>query len=561
MSVISIISTSAQQATTNPCSQMRMALTFTFDTNQAPQQTIIPIRYDYNQPNEVLVYASVLDIVSTVGGVITYEVARNIPRRTSPLTSVKVESQTGLYTQIIQTPTGISQWSIENATSITGVDNLGTVTVDTNVSTTGTPLNLEYSLDDVTYVNNNVITGVAPGDYTLYVKDDFGCTKTQFVTVLSEPTFGVLNNFSHVSLLNSIPFTKINNDPANFDNTPSYKVDAETLYSDLIYQYKANDVINFQFRSNYDVNKAYLLDCGVIQQELAVNQITDNLNQRDIRQMRPYFQQGILYLYNDGTGNVYENDGTTVIGQNEFDGGLLNTQQIGDVIELENIGLVQIIAITEISAGIFALKTSYNQSISDPYVKVTTFLDSLTNFNVFEFSYTISALDTTDKRYQIVLVLNSDEDFDPANPLVNATHVSEVFTPFQNKKLHKFVWKNSENNQFNWDTGIECLSYLPKLFEPTFQPEDENEIYTTDTSQFMLESDIKETYTFNFDVLSLIQFRHLNFITSNDYLQIDGLFYVKEETPEGEALIGSNGYDVKAKLSVSSNYNSNERYL
>ena len=593
MAVINISSYSVSENVANPCNEFDLSIIFQWDTREAPQETFIQLIINENQPTQQNFTVNNSDIISQFNGIITYEKEITVPRLSNQSGyNCTIRNLGGQYedTSVFSASTLLAIWNIGEIDINTSVDGTATITIPTVIQTQTKPLGFEYSINGVDYVNTNVITSIPAGDYTVHVRDIYGCEKTKDIEILDIPeqTINPINTFSHVSLLNSVPFTKINDDPSNFDNTPSYAVDAETLYSDMIYQYKANDVLRFQFRSNYDVNKVYLLDCGVVQQELFVTEVQNNLNQKDIRQMRSTFENGELYLFNDGTGNVYAQDGTTVIGTNELNGVLLNSQNEGDVIELENIGLVQILGITELEPNVFALRLNYNQSIADPYVKVTSFINQNTvNFNVYEFSYGMYTLPNNDKRYQIVIInrpfsyfdglidagifidgqgLFIDDELvmfpnDIINPLTDATYISEVFTTFQDKPLHKFVWKNSENNQFNWDTGIECLTYLPKLFDPTFQPEDENEIYTTDTSHFMLESDVKETYTFHFDVLSLMQFRHLNFILSNDYLKIDGVFYVKEETPEGEALIGSNGYDVKAKLSVSSNYNSNERYL
>ena len=566
MAVINISSYTVSENVSNPCNEFDLSIIFQWDTNEAPQQTFIQLIINENQPSQQNFTVNNVDIISEFGGIITYEKEITVPRlSTQSSYNCTVRNLGGQYeaTSVFPASTLLSVWTIGEIQIFTEVNGTGTITIPTVLNTQTKDLGFEYSTDGTTYVNNNVITNLSAGDYTVYVRDIYGCEKTKEITIVDTPssTVNPTNTFSHVSLLNSLPFTKVNNDNPNFDNTPSYKVDAETLYSDLVYQYKANDILRFQFRSNYDINKAYLLDCGVIQQELAVTEVQNNLNQKDIRQMRSTLENGELYLFNDGTGNVYAQDGTTVIGVNEFDGTLLESQVEGDVIELDGIGLIQILGITELEPDVFALRLNYNQAISNPYVKVTSFINEDTvNFNVYEFSYSIDPLDTTDKRYQIGISIYSGT-YLPPTLLNSISYISEVFVPFQNRKLHKFVWKNSENNQFNWDTGIECLTYLPKLFDPTFEPQDENEIYTTDTSKFMLESDITETFRFNFDVLSLMQFRHLNFITSNDFLQIDGVFYVKEETPEGEALIGSNGYDVNCKLSVSSNYNSNSRSI
>jgi SprB repeat len=51
------------------------------------------------------------------------------------------------------------------------------------VTATGGTAPLEYSIDGITYQPGNVFTGLAPGIYTVYVRDANGCIKTTTVTV------------------------------------------------------------------------------------------------------------------------------------------------------------------------------------------------------------------------------------------------------------------------------------------------------------------------------------------------------------------------------------------
>lgn len=82
-------------------------------------------------------------------------------------------------------------------------------TVTINVTNTD-QLDLEYSLDDIIYQSSNVFSGLLLGSYTVYVKDQFGCTVTKGFDVTSEvPSTEVKEPFEFVSNQNSIRYAKI----------------------------------------------------------------------------------------------------------------------------------------------------------------------------------------------------------------------------------------------------------------------------------------------------------------------------------------------------------------
>jgi large repetitive protein len=65
------------------------------------------------------------------------------------------------------------------ATPSSCIANTGTITA----TGTGGTVPLEYSIDGITYQPGNTFNGLAPGIYTVYVRDANGCTKTTTVTV------------------------------------------------------------------------------------------------------------------------------------------------------------------------------------------------------------------------------------------------------------------------------------------------------------------------------------------------------------------------------------------
>jgi hypothetical protein len=538
-----------------PCGQYLLRLVIDWDTNVSPEvQFFTASVYDgYGSQQDFLV--SFQDIFETNNGVITYVKDVEVNRWSSQaLTQVRAYNSSETESDFLFfTPLG--QWEISNVLATTDINGQGTVTVTTQTNNNTVPLQLELSVNDVDYFGTNTLTGLTAGDYTLYVRDAYGCKQTATFTINETPNFQVYNNFKFVSPLNPIVFAEVNDNLPSYLNTLSYSQNTPVNYRKNYYRFTDTETGRYQFRSNFDVNKVFLLNCGEVVNEIAVDQISDNLNQQDIRDAQLFFDNGFLYAYFNGTGNIYDTDGN-VIGQNTLNGDLLLDQVQGELLVLETYGVVEILDLVDFDGIGTAMKLNYTTPIVESTLKLTTYYD-LDNFEVYEFSVNY---DLTESEYQLAIVNTTTADYDANNPLSSATFISEIFEISQEiSDFHKIEWKNSENNQISWDTGIQCFNRLPYRFEPTFEPIDENEIYTTDTTKFMLESEVYESYVFNFEPLPLNMARQILYISSSDYLKIDDVFYVKEETPEMEAAIGSNLYIVKLKLTVASNYNSNER--
>lgn len=397
------------------------------------------------------------------------------------------------------------------------------------------------SLDNITF-SSFKLTDVSEGTYTLYVKDQFGCTKT-FV-------FKVRNPFLFVSLLNSVRFAQRNELRRNPDNQLSYEETTDTNYQSWFNKLPVGDTIRLQYQSNYKINKAFLLRDDGSFGEITVDRITNNVGKKDIR-------DGLLSY--DGTtatvkypinGTIYNSEGTA-IGTNDLGGDVLEENEIGSFIFIEGRGGFEIIDI--IQEGDFELMViNYEGTLlTDQPVIVTTEYDNF-QFDYYEFSFTLDLAGC----YQIAIC--DDNSFDEQDPLSTVKYLSERILVTEDLDMnHKIEWRNNENNQIAWSTGIVSKIYIPYVMPPSYQAEDENEIYMTDTSQEMLESESFENYRFNFDLIPTAIVRQLQFAFGSSDLSIDDIQYLRKETPEIESQDGSNLYLMTPVLSRVTNYNSN----
>ncbi len=497
----------------NPCARYTLRIVIKWDLTQEPEPDFIFFNIYDGYASQVTKVMTNVDIDSQTSNEITYVKDVEVNRWSSQaLTKIYAYTQGEIDNDFLFfTPLG--QWEINNVLAVTDINGQGTVSVTTQTNNNTVPLQLELSINDVDYFGTNTLSGLTAGDYTLYVRDAYGCKQIQTFTINETPNFQVYNNFKFVSLLTPIVFAEVNNNLPSHLNTLSYNQDTSINYRKNYYRFLDTETAKFQFRSNFDVNKAFLLNCGEIVNEIPVNQISDNLNQQDIRDAQLFFDNGNLYAYFNGTGNIYDTDGN-VIGQNTLNGDLLLDQVQGELIVLETYGVVEILDLVDFDGIGTAMKLNYTTPIQETTLKLTTYYD-LDNFEVYEFDV---SFDLVESEYQIAIVNEIEANYDENNPLASATYLSEIFETNQNvSDYHKLVWKNSENNQISWDTGIECFTRLPYRFEPTFEPIDENEIYTTDTTKFMLESEVYESYVFNFEPLPLNMARQLLYISSSDY--------------------------------------------
>ena len=427
-------------------------------------------------------------------------------------------------------------------------------------------IGIQASLNGLDY-GVNTIPGLEDGNYNYYVKDNFGCEQNLDFLVgdaIDE------NPEIFVSLLNSVSFAKRNRtipsgnplvsfDNENFTRNPenqlSYEDQTDTNYKDWFNKYPVGQDLRFQYQSSYKDNKAFLIKDENELIELNVNQLTDNRNVKDIRDGRAFYNGTDLFVFFPEGSNIYNETGD-VIGVNFLNGSLLSYNEIGTFIDVADIGVLRItgfktISLDSINYEAMELDYSSNQGNFSLIKKITTTFTKQ-KFDYYEFQINGFLLGC----YQIAIC--DSNNFDEQNPLESAKYLSERILIINDLSKHHYIeWFNTENNQIGWSTGIKSKIYLPFVMPPTFEPEGENDVYSTDTSQFLLESEAFENYNFHFDLLPLAIARQIQLLLSNDNLLIDDLNYVKKETPEIEPQEGSNLYLVRPKLSRSTNYNSN----
>ena len=395
-----------------------------------------------------------------------------------------------------------------------------------------------------------MFTGLTDSNYIIEVRDQYGCQKS--TSEIVDNVFDITAPpFIEVPLLNPLYFAKNNEEVSNNENTLNSNYNVQNNYLCYHQPVKIGDILQFQYKSSYKYNKAFLIDENDNVSTFQPTQITNNIGFEDIRDGLTFSYEGSLAVSYQG-GDIYDNAGN-VIGQSSLFGQLLFDQVAGELVNVEGYGWLQIESIViNNDYGTFMV---FNQNYSGvDETKKIKFIYNVEDYELFEFSRDTTTLSGA---YQIYISADNDDFAE----LEQVKYISEPFNVFNldETQYHKIRYWNTENNQIAWETGIMGIVRFPKLNEPIYSSKEENEIFMTDTKTSLLEAQNDEQYQFSFKPLPLNNTRHLDLITSNDKLEIDGLAYVKEDEIDKEALIGSNLYQVTMTLIKTKGFNSNSR--
>src|SRR5690606_17696603 len=193
----------------------------------------------------------------------------------------------------------------------------------------------------VDFQTSNTFTGILPGSYTLYVKDQYGCTITKEIEVTTQSVRPPA--YRSVPLSNSfgwyeeqaapdgatIHYNSRNIRPNHWQtgllNNPPYGQ-----------PWVVGDVVQTQFRSNYDTIVAQLINNadGSVVDTMTVVKKSNNLGKRQIMDVKLYDRgAGQTGLYFQA-GNIYDSVGA-VIDTYDLDGELPEWARIGQKITIQ----------------------------------------------------------------------------------------------------------------------------------------------------------------------------------------------------------------------------------
>ena len=412
-------------------------------------------------------------------------------------------------------------------------------------------LSLEYSLHDgssqTAYQTSNIFTGVVAGDYTIYIKDQFGCIVTKSFSV---DAFGVDDPYFEISKSNSIRWVgrTLNGNALNRgidENGYSYEDDVKRKYK----HYEDFTTLNIpetQFKTNYTTPIVKVYEGTTLLETINPSKKTNNLRLTDSRDALKfsdsngktaiYFTTGKRYNYD--TGADLQNDYT-------LNGRLPEWGIKGNYIKISG-------AWFEIEEVLFdETRQAEYLSINQNYTGVEVSIIVGANYNreiyeVWEFSNSLSTYAGKTLDLEIV---NTDPIFDT---LIYGAESLKVYSSLPNHTEIKYL--NDSNTDVMYSTGISFLINT-RMDKVSDAPIGENENFSSDNVTILEKANIKESKEFVFESVTRGQMIKIFRALYHRKLFINDTGYVISETPEVEGgLEESSLYDITAVLVKTGKY-------
>jgi len=400
----------------------------------------------------------------------------------------------------------------------------GATAVITNSGLTG--LTLEYSLDNSTWQSENSFSGLDVGDFTAYIRDQYGCSTSKDFSVsefnITEPYF-LYPKSNSIRLAERVVWDYINIFKTD-ENTLSCESDVELPYKE-VQEWQSSDNITNQFRSNYASNVVTAEELDGTITNIPITQKTQNIGIKDKRDAIQYnLGNGKTGIYFNA-GNTYDFDTNVINGSYVLNGGRPEWAVIGNYIQ---IGLAwfqieQVLYSEEKASDILVISNVYTG------IEASVIVGSIYNRENFEvYEYTVNMASFVNSDFRVKLVAN-DPNFG------TKTFLSEqINVQLKRPDLLEIKYKNSTNTDINYSTGIEHLIRVPynKL---SGKYDDESETYKTDSTSILLDSELYELDEILLEPNTKEIWRKLNIALSHDTIEVNGVGYVKSAgfTTEG----------------------------
>lgn len=431
--------------------------------------------------------------------------------------------------------------------NITNTNSGATVIADVSFPYQNTPkpeLVLEYSLNGVDFQLSNIFTGQLPGTHTLYVRDNLGCS-VQKEFIVDEYVDNVKPIF-YISNNNSVFFSK----EEFWDNQDIMKNDSNVLSkSDLVginYReellYQREDTITIQFKSNYTLHEANILNCENESSAIPIEKKSNNLG-------RFMSLDSTIYQYKLGytgiyfmSGNIYD-ENNNIINQYILNGNLPDFAIVGQSIELIVDGLPSgyykiedIVYDSKVEKRAIIIKRPHDGEAVDAISRSTY---NLLEYEIYEFSL---AFQTLLEEFYRLHIKAERAGFTTQNYYSETIHLKDIHP----KTLSISYWGEGNSDIF-YAYGIKHFIRL-KYEQIEALIDDTVQIVNGDNISAMVESDLYDGNKILFDSMTRGRFLQAAIALSNPNLYINNIGYIKKNSISYENIENTNLYNLTVEL-------------
>ena len=405
---------------------------------------------------------------------------------------------------------------------------------------------LQYSLDGSTWQSSNIFNGILIGNYTMYVKDQFGYIVNKNFSVTSfEPNVSATDEYSYLSKAMSIRYKKnetwdYNDIHKNFDNTLSCEEQVDNAYK-YKQKFKPINVVKTQFLSNYTNISANVIKEDGTKDSLVIDKKINFLDIKDKRDARIYSisstETGLYYT----SGNTYDYATGVDNGDYALNGALPDYGVIGNYVMFLADGwfLIKDIIYNEaLNADVLVLDMHY---VGPDVIRVVSAKYNQCNFNVYEFTVDFSKYNNSEVQIEI-LQSAPTLGFNDYNYLSEVLEVKDYYP-----SCVEIKWVNEEDTLIFYSTGIHNVGNFEFL---TFNlgKDSSLEIHKTPYSAVVIDSSNYELRELTIDEVSTEIANQLIQASLHKNLCINGIRYISHSEPEISVVDFTNIHQVKLTL-------------
>ena len=398
---------------------------------------------------------------------------------------------------------------------------------------------LTYSLDGVNYIESNVFPGQPDGDYTVYVKDAFGCVTSKAVNIDGVSTITETN--FQVSDINPIRYSLYEQGKKNRYNTLSHEQLKSLPYAFIQY-FTASDQPITQFRTNAKYINIFALDCEGGITPLNPVKRSNHIGQQ-LRTTATQFstEDGLMGVF-FGVVDVLDPTSGEVLESKDFGYQVPQAfNKVDRLVTIDGVGTIPVKDITyneDYESFVLVFNSAYTGTEA-PISLSTTY--NIQNYEIYEFVTDISLMPES---FSIVIEAGkSAEDID-------FTYMSErIMRTEDSDSFAEVIYWNTENfGGMNYATGVVHTLRLHTVFS---RLSDSQTVagYNGDVERYTTDNEIFDGEEFIFGYLSEEMARKLRMVLAHDMLFINGIHYrLGDEVPELNSRFTTNICELTAIL-------------